>query len=411
MQAVDLIHNWNKLLTDNLKPILNSGNSIKLCDETLRDGLEGGVNRVPSLEEKLDLLSLADDSGINDAMVGFPGQELAYQQALALCQGARARGLGLRFGLLGRMLESDIQAIASIRDRSGFPVVAHLFIPCSPIRRYVDGWEIAELEKLTRFGVGLANRLGLPVNFSPEDTSRAEPEIVERLCQAAIEEGASEITICDTVGYLTPTGTEQIVKHLRCFLDQKGFKGRLDFHGHNDRGLALINSLTAVNAGVDCVQGTILGIGERAGNAPLDLIMVNLQIDGLWNDGDLVILRKYCAEVAKLCHLEVPNKYPIFGANSFLTQMGVHASAILKAELQQSKDIAACVYSAVDPSLIGLDYGIQVGPYSGRANVKFLLQREGIELRDEVCDLILTKARLENRILVNEEILALAGVR
>ena len=402
MQAIDLIYSWNESSSNNLK-------SLKLCDETLRDGLEGGVNRIPSLEEKLNLLSLANDSGINDAMVGFPGQEIAYKQALALCQGAESRGLDIRFGLLGRMVEADIYAIESIRQSSSHPVIAHLFIPCSPIRRYVEQWDVDELERLTRFGVSLATKLGLPVNFSPEDTSRAEPEIVERLCQAAIEEGATEITICDTVGYLTPTGTQKIVKHLRNFLNENGCKVRLDFHGHNDRGLALVNSLAAVNAGVDCIQGTILGIGERAGNAPLDLIMVNLQMEGIWNDGNLVVLREYCMEVARLCGIKISDKYPIFGANSFLTQMGVHASAILKAELQDNKDIAACVYSAVDPSLIGLDYGIQVGPNSGRANVRFLLRREGIEVTDEIADKILTKARTENRTLANEEVFSIAG--
>ncbi|MFM5897419.1 MAG: LeuA family protein, partial [Dolichospermum sp.] len=299
MQAKDLIYNWNQSSSNNLK-------SIKLCDETLRDGLEGGVNRIPSLEEKLDLLSLANDSGINDAMVGFPGQEIAYKQALALCKGAEMRGLDIRFGLLGRMVEADIYAIESIRQSSSHPVIAHLFIPCSPIRRYVEKWEVDELERLTRFGVGLATQLGLPVNFSPEDTSRAEPEIVERLCQVAIEEGATEITICDTVGYLTPTGTQQIVQHLRHFFDEKGFKVRLDFHGHNDRGLALINSLAAVNAGIDCIQGTILGIGERAGNAPLDLIMINLQMENMGNNRNLVFLREYCMEVARVCQLEIP---------------------------------------------------------------------------------------------------------
>ncbi|MFM8005529.1 MAG: hypothetical protein ACKO86_11440, partial [Dolichospermum sp.] len=216
-----------------------------------------------------------------------------------------------------RMVEADIYAIESIRQSSSHPVIAHLFIPCSPIRRYVEKWEVDELERLTRFGVGLATQLGLPVNFSPEDTSRAEPEIVERLCQVAIEEGATEITICDTVGYLTPTGTQQIVQHLRHFFDEKGFKVRLDFHGHNDRGLALINSLAAVNAGIDCIQGTILGIGERAGNAPLDLIMINLQMENMGNNRNLVFLREYCMEVARVCQLEIPDKYPIFGANSF----------------------------------------------------------------------------------------------
>ncbi|MFM6201044.1 MAG: hypothetical protein ACKPE1_18225, partial [Dolichospermum sp.] len=128
------------------------------------------------------------------------------------------------------------------------------------------------------------------------------------------------------------------------------------------------------------------------------------------NNRNLVFLREYCMEVARVCQLEIPDKYPIFGANSFLTQMGVHASAILKAEHQHNKDIAACVYSAVDPGLIGLDYGIQVGPYSGRANVRFLLYRKGIEVSDEIADQILTKARTENRILSTDELFTIAEV-
>ena len=115
IQAKNLIYNWNESSDNNLK-------SVKLCDETLRDGLEGGVNRIPSVEEKLDLLSLANGSGINDAMVGFPGQKMAYKQALTLCKGAQIRGLDIRFGLLGRMVEADIHAIESIRQSSSHPV-------------------------------------------------------------------------------------------------------------------------------------------------------------------------------------------------------------------------------------------------------------------------------------------------
>ena len=401
MQPLDLIYDWNQPSGKNLK-------SVKLCDETLRDGLEGGVNRIPSLEEKLNLLSLANALEISDAVVGFPAQETAYEEALNLCKGAQARGLDMRFALLGRLIEADILAIDSIRQRSGHPVIAHLFVGCSPIRRYVEKWEKEELERLTRFGVGLAIKLGLPVNFATEDTSRSEPEVVECLCLAAIEEGAAEITISDTVGYLTPTGTQRLVKHFRRFVDERGFKVRLDFHGHNDRGLGLANSLAAVSAGIDCIHSTVFGIGERAGNAPLDLVMVNLKMQGLWPGENLVGLRDYCTEVARVCDLKIPDKYPIFGANSFLTQMGVHASAILKAEVQGEADIAASVYSGVDPRLVGLDYGIQVGSCSGRSNVRFLLRREGLEVGDEIIDKILIKARSENRILLNEEVYAMA---
>ena len=400
MQLNKLVYDWNQ----------SEGNPkvVSLCDETLRDGLEGGVNRLPSLDEKLELLSLAHSSGIGDVMVGFPGQEIAYREALEICKGVSAKGLNTRLGLLGRMVEADIEAIDRIRQASGCSVVAHLFIPCSPIRRFVDQWDIDELERLTRLGVRLANQLGLPVNFSPEDTSRAEPKVVEHLCQVAVEEGATEITVCDTVGYLTPLGTSKLVQHLRHFLDTKVGKVRLDFHGHNDRGLALANSLAAVAAGADCIQGTVLGIGERAGNAPLDLVMINLQMQGLWNCDTLVNLKEYCLEVARLCNLSIPDKYPVFGKQSFSTQMGVHASAILKAKRHHNGELATCVYSGVDPNLVGLNYDVQVGPFSGRANVKFLMHQHNITLADEAIDHILEKARTENRILTKTEILTLA---
>ncbi|MDZ7965818.1 MAG: LeuA family protein [Nostoc sp. DedSLP03] len=400
MKASNLIHDWNE------EPKFNP-KTIQLCDETLRDGLQGGVPRLPSEEEKLDLLAMADSLGIYTAAVGFPAQEIAYQEALALCQGAQKRGLNIRLALLGRMVEADIQAIARIQQASGRSVAAWLFLACSPMRRYLDAHDLDELERLTRYGIGLAAKLGLPVSFGTEDTTRTEPEVLERLFRAAIEEGAETVALCDTVGHLTPIGTERLVKHFRRFLDEHGFDVKLEFHGHNDRGLGVSNNLAAVSAGVDRVHCTALGIGERSGNIPLELTLVNLKIQGLWS-GDISGLNAYCTEVSKVCQLTLPTNYPVFGANAFLTQAGVHASAILKAEILGEPEIAALVYSGVDPRLVGLDYSIQVGPYSGHSNVRFLLFRKGLKVEDQVVNKILAKARTENRVLADEEVYALA---
>lgn len=399
MQASDLIYDWNQ-------KIGNAPKTIQVCDETLRDGLQGGVPRLPSQEEKLELLTRADALGLCEAVVGFPAQEVAYQEAIALCKAVQQQGLHLRLGLLGRMVEEDIKAIARIQQTSGHPVVAWLFVGCSPIRRYVEMRDVDELERLTRYGIGLATKLGLPVNFGTEDTARAEPEVVERLFRAAIESGAETVTLCDTVGHLTPTGTQRLVQHFRGFLDDGNCDVRLDFHGHNDRGLGVANGLAAVMAGCDRIHCTLLGIGERAGNIPLDLLLVNLKIQGLWS-GNLAGLNDYCTEVARVCQLTIPTNYPIFGANAFLTQAGIHASAILKAETRGEADIAALVYSGVDPHLVGLDYGIQVGPHSGHSNVRFLLLRQGFEVEDRVVSQILAKARSLNRVLCDREVYAL----
>lgn len=400
MQASDLIYNWNQESQTDIKP-------IQICDETLRDGLQGSVKRIPSLTEKLELLSYSDRLNLSEAVVGFPAHDVAFQESLTLCRSAQQQGLRLRLGLLGRMVEADIQSIDRIQQMSGHPVVAWLFVGCSPIRRYAETRDVDELERLTRQGIRLATKLGLPVNYGTEDTARAEPEVVERLFRAAVEEGAETVTICDTVGYLTPTGMQRIVEHFRRFLDQQGLQVRLDFHGHNDRGLGIANALAAIRAGIDRIHCTVLGIGERSGNVPLDLLLVNLKMQGQWLN-DLTELNAYCRAVAKVCDHPIPDNYPVFGANAFLTQAGVHASTIFKAEQLGELEIAAQVYSGVDPHLVGLDYGIQVGPHSGHSNVKFLLSRKGMEAAEDTIDRILIKARTENRILDTEEVYAIA---
>lgn len=402
MNATTLIHDWNPT-----PPAACAKRSIQVCDETLRDGLQGGVKAMPTLENRLRLLTHSDALGLSEAVIGFPAQAAAYQESLTMCQGAQKHGLSIPLGLLGRMVEADIQAIDQIRQVSGHPVVAWLFVGCSPIRRYVETRDIDELERLTRFGIRLAKQLGLPVNYGTEDTARAEPEVAERLFRAAIEEGAETVTICDTVGHLTPLGTQRIVTHFRQFLDQQGWSTRLDFHAHNDRGLGIANGLAAVEAGIDRIHCTTLGIGERSGNIPLDQFLVNLKLQGHW-PGDLISLNAYCQDVADLCQVDIPDNYPMFGNNAFLTQAGVHASTILKAEQQGESEIAALVYSGVNPHLVGLDYGIQVGPHSGQSNVNFLLKRQGVETTPKAIDQILAMARTENRILATHEVMAIA---
>ena len=398
MQASELIYDWN---------IDTTSKDIKLCDETLRDGLQGNLPRLPSIEEKLDLLARADRLGVSEASIGFPAQEVAYQEALTLCKGVKQRRLRLRLALLGRMVKSDIEAIANIQQISGHPVSARLVIGCSPIRRYVETNSIEELERLIRYGIGYATKLGLPTVLGMEDTTRAEPKVLERVFQAAVEAGVEVLSICDTVGHITPVGTERIVRHCRQFLDERDYQVGLDFHGHNDRGLGVANALAAIRAGIDRIDCTMLGIGERAGNIPLDLLLVNLKIQGLWSE-DISSLKDYAQEVARVCQLTIPPNYPVFGSNAFLTQAGLHASAILKAEIRGEADIAALVYSAIDPNLVGLDYDIQVGPHSGSSNVKFLLHRKGLKVEEQVINLILHKARSENRVLSQEEVYNLA---
>lgn len=395
--AQSLIYDWNPTSTPR---------TVQICDETLRDGLQGSIAVMPEVQDRIRLLSYSERLHLSEAVVGFPAQPQAFQESLALCKGAQEAGLTLPLGLLGRMVEDDINAIEEIRQRTGHPIVAWLFVGCSPIRRYVETRDIQKLIDMTRQGIRHAKKLGLPVNFGTEDTSRAEPEVIEQLFQTAIEEGAETVSICDTVGHLTPKGTEKLVRHFRAFLEERQYSTRLDFHAHNDRGLGVANGLAAAEAGIDRIHCTIFGIGERSGNIPLDQLLVNFKLQGYWS-AELTPLKAYCQAVQNLLPISLSDNYPIFGSNAFLTQAGVHASTILKAQQQGDSEVAALVYSGVDPQMVGLDYGIQVGPHSGQSNVRFILERLEIDATHQQIEQVLGVARQENRILAEAELRSL----
>lgn len=400
--ADTLIHHWN----DQVPP---GGRTIKIIDETLRDGLQGGVPRVPTIDDKVETLLRAEKLGISEAVVGFPAHELALEEAVEIATKAHEAGVTIPLGFLGRMEEQDIRNIEEVRQKSGHPVVAWLFVGCSPIRRYAEDQDVERLVERTQFGSKFAKSLGLPVNYGTEDTTRSEPAVVERLMRVAVEEGVETCSICDTTGYLEPSGTRRIVSHLRSYFDDLGLQVRLDLHAHNDRGMGAANVLAAARNGIDVIHCTVMGIGERSGNTPLELSMVNLKMAGYW-PGDITDLPGYCKSVLQSMGLGIHSHYPVLGDNAFLTQAGLHASAIRKAESRGDEAMAGQIYSAVDPKMIGLDYRVVVGPESGRSNVRFVLERAGMDANDNaIIDRILRKAREEKRMLTTQEVTDLAA--
>lgn len=405
MRAEDLIYDWNR------DEAASPPKRVLIVDETLRDGIQGGVPRLPTVEERLHLLRLADALGVSEAVVGFPANEESFKQCIYLAKGAAREGLKLRIALLGRLVAGDVEAISRVQQEGGHPVLALLFVGASPIRRYVEEWDADLLERRTREILTLADKLGVPSAYGVEDGSRTEPEVTERLLLAAVEHKAEMISSIDTTGYLTPWGMERMVHHYRQFFASRGYPSvRLDLHGHMDRAFGAATPIAAVRAGINGIHCAALGLGERAGNYPLEHVLVNLKMMGLW-PGDLTGLTAYCQEVARVCGLKIPDNAPMVGANAFRTQVGIHAAAIYKAEEKGQPHIAALVYSGVDPHLIGADYSIHVGMESGRHNVRFLLRRKGLQADDSTIDQILARARVEQRVLADEEVLAMVRER
>jgi 2-isopropylmalate synthase len=257
----------------------------------------------------------------------------------------------------------------------------------------------------SRKAVQFAVSEGLEVMYVTEDTTRARPETIDRLYRTAIDCGARRICVCDTVGHAEPRGVAALVSHIAGVIQSSGASVKIDWHGHNDRGLALPNSMAAIEAGADQVHGCALGIGERCGNASMDLLIVNLRLAGyLPDDVDLTYLPRYVERVSQACQVPVPKNYPVVGKDAFETGTGVHAAAVIKAFKKNDHWLANRVYSGVPADVFGREQSITIGPMSGKSNVVFWLERRGIEPKDDLVDRIFDAAKKTNHVFTDEEI-------
>ena len=400
----DLVYDWN--LSDlPARPSLPIG----LDDETLRDGLQGPSVTDPPIEVKRRILRAMDALGIDTADVGLPGAgPKAVADATSLCRQIVEEKLSIRPNCAARTMTRDIEPIARIASSTGVPVEACLFIGSSAIRQHAEDWSIDLLLKRTEESVTFAVREGLPVMYVTEDTCRAHPDSLRRLYRAAIDCGARRLCVTDTVGHATPHGAAEVVRCVARIAEESGADVGIDWHGHRDRGLGLANTLAAAAAGATRLHGCALGIGERAGNAPMDLILVNLKLLG-WIDRDLTDLGEYCRLVAEGCRVPIPSNYPVVGRDAFETGTGVHAAAVIKALRKNDPWLADRVYSGVPASDFGFRQTIRIGPMSGRSNVIFWMEQHGLEPKDEVVDRIFAAAKSSDRLLEEDEIRELAG--
>ncbi len=382
---------------------------VQLDDETLRDGLQCPSVRDPSLEEKIRLVHLMDELGIDTADVGLPGAgPHAREHILALAR--EMAGLRITPNVACRTVVADIEPVVDMVQAVGTPIEVCAFVGSSPIRHYAESWDLQAMVQAVRDSVRFAKAHDLPVMFVTEDTIRSSPANLEALFAAALDEGADRLCLCDTVGCATPAAVRNLVGWVREWLEARG-AGHvgLDWHGHRDRGLALVNTLAALSAGVERVHACALGIGERAGNAEMDLLLVNLHLLG-WVERPLQRLREYVEVASQAVGRPVRREYPVFGADAFETGTGVHAAAVIKAFHKGDAWLADRVYSGVPAGEFGLEQKISVGPMSGRSNVIWFLERRGIQATDERVRAVLERAKASDRLLTEEEVLEAAGL-
>jgi 2-isopropylmalate synthase len=268
----------------------------------------------------------------------------------------------------------------------------------------VEGWDLKFLLEKTQEAIAFAKKNQMPIMFVTEDTTRAYPSDLREIYGAAIDAGADEICIADTVGHATPSGARAVtlaVKNL--LIEKKSTHVLLNWHGHSDRGLAVINSLEAAKAGADILHASGIGIGERSGNTPMDQLLVNLKLLNRW-DHPLQGLAHYVELVSQSVDMPISKNYPVFGEDAFRTATGVHAAAIIKAIKLGRSDLADVIYSGVPAHLFGLKQEIEIGRMSGKSNVIFWLSSHHLPTDDTLVNQILTCAH-ESRTVLSEQTL------
>ncbi|HEX6589674.1 MAG TPA: LeuA family protein [Longimicrobiales bacterium] len=377
----DLIFDWNNAGGASAPA---SARVVELDDETLRDGLQSPSVLDPSIDDKIRILHLIADLGIQAVNLGLPGAgPRAVADVSALAREIVAAKLPLDANCAARTVRADVEPIVRISNETGLSIEAATFIGSSPVRQFAEDWTIERMLKATEDAVTYAVSEGLRVMYVTEDTTRAAPETLKQLYTRAIECGARRICLADTVGHATPAGVRNLVTFIRDeVVAPTGVAVKIDFHGHRDRGLGVANALAGAEAGVDRVHGSALGIGERVGNAEMDLLLVNLKLLGV-HRGDLSKLAEYCETVSRATGVPIPHNYPVMGSDAFRTATGVHAAAIVKARQKGQDALADLIYSGVPAAMFGRRQQIDISHMSGMSNVKCWLEEHGYDASDD----------------------------
>ena len=352
---------------------MTAPDTIRIFDTTLRDGEQSpGCSMTP--QQKVVMARALDALGVDIIETGFPASSESDREAQRLIAREVRRPT---LAVLSRCLPADIEASARVLEGTDNPRL-HIFISTSPLHReHKLRMSRQQVLDMAATSVAHARRLVGDVEFSTEDGTRTEDDFLEEVIAAAIANGATTINVPDTLGYATPEESRALFKRLIATIP-----GARDVifsaHCHNDLGLAVANSLAAIEGGARQVECTINGIGERAGNAALEELVMALKVRNAFYDIDTGIDTRRLVPTSQLLRrltgMSVQRNKAIVGENAFAHESGIHQHGMLRHR---------GTYEIMNPSDVGWpDSKLVLGRHSGRAAVGHRLRALGYTLED-----------------------------
>jgi 2-isopropylmalate synthase len=341
---------------------INLPKKVKILDTTLRDG-EQAPGVALTVDEKIQIAEKLDDLGVNTIEYGFPAVSEGEMESARLIN-----DLNLNANICGlaRVLKNDIDALLDC-DLS----YIHTFIGTSPLHRdYKLKMSKEEVMDKATSAVEYAKDHGITVEFSAEDATRTEEDYLIDIYKAVESAGADMINVPDTVGILVPTTSRNLISKLK-----KELSLPISVHFHNDFGLAVANSLIAIESGAEQAHVTVNGIGERGGNASLEELVVTLNVVyGIELDIDTTQLYNLSDFVARVSGIKMPPNKPIVGENAFAHEAGIHVHGVLE---------NAATYEPISPELVGHSRKIALGKHTGANALRSKLDEYNIKMKED----------------------------